>query len=249
MSPAAAARLTRPAPLADPAVRVFLIHHGGGSHLLYRGWAARFPADWEVCLPDYPGRAHRRAEPLLGDSAALVDDLRAQLADWWDRPFVLFGHSMGALLAYELTRRLLAEGDPLPRALHLSAFQPPSRFRPYEPPRHLLGEEELRDWLRATGACPPRLLDDAAVWARFGPLLRGDFAVVDGWRPDAGAPPLPVPLSVSGGLDDPLVDPGELSAWAEYTKDFRGTHLYPGGHFYLTEHRKSIVQTVTAPAL
>ncbi|MEK8173885.1 alpha/beta fold hydrolase [Streptomyces sp. M19] len=134
-----------------------------------------------------PGRSHLRTLPLVDDCADLVGYFHERLAGWWDRPFVLFGHSMGGLLAYELTRALLADGGPLPRALHLSAVDPPTSRTRYDPPRHLLGDDELRSWLRASGASPPRFLDDERAWQRFSPALRADFAVVDSWRPALGA--------------------------------------------------------------
>ncbi|MFB7999745.1 thioesterase domain-containing protein [Streptomyces sp. NPDC056002] len=106
--------LIRPRPVSDPVARLFLLHHAGGSHLLYRGWAEHFPEDWELCLLEAPGRGTLQALPLIDDCDRLVDYFHAAIAPLLDRPFGFFGHSMGALIAYQLTRRLLRQGNRSP---------------------------------------------------------------------------------------------------------------------------------------
>jgi acyl carrier protein len=104
----------RPRPLSDPAARLFMFHQAGGSHLLYRGWAEHFPEDWELCLLEAPGRGRLQTLPLIDDCDRLVDYFHTAIAPLLDRPFGFFGHSMGSLIAYQLIRRLLREGAPLP---------------------------------------------------------------------------------------------------------------------------------------
>ncbi len=232
--------VTRLAPVEDPAVRLFMFHHAGGSHLLYRGWAAEFPDDWEICLFDAPGRGQVQALPLIQGCAELVEYFNGALAPWLDRPFAFFGHSMGGLIAYELTRTLVRKGGPLPCLLGISSYGAPCGEAGADGTRHLLSDDELRDWLRHTGGCPPKLLDDDAVWRKFGPVFRSDFTLVDTWPPPRDAAPLPVPVVAFGGHDDALVSADRLLAWAAHTNDFRGLDMYEGSHFYLTDHRRSI---------
>jgi surfactin synthase thioesterase subunit len=237
--------VTRPLPVEDPAIRLFMFHCGGGSHLLYRGWASHFPANWEVCLLDFPGRGQLRAMPLVDDCDELVTFFRKALLPWLDRPFAFFGHSMGSLIAYELTRCLVREGDPLPGRLDLSGWGAPGTRSESDGVRHLMDDDELRDWLRSVGGCPPELLGNDALWRQFAPVFRSDFKVVGTWTPPDEGEVLPVPISAHGGLDDALADSDRLLAWREHTSDFLGLHMYDGGHFYLTEHQRSIVERVT----
>lgn len=108
----------------DPQVRLFVFHHAGGSHLAYRDWPACFPAGWQVHLPDAPGRGPRDERPALHDATALVDHYLHTLDDTMSGRFAFFGHSLGAMVAYELTRRLVDEGRTPPLWLGISARDP-----------------------------------------------------------------------------------------------------------------------------
>lgn len=237
--------ITRPAPVEDPAIRLFMFHHAGGSHLLYRGWAGEFPADWEICLLDAPGRGQLQALSLIDDCEELVEYFHDALTPWLDRPFAFFGHSMGGLIAYELTRRLVKEEGTAPNWLGVSAYGAPQDEAGADGIRHLLPDDELRDWLRNAGGSPPKLLDNVAIWHKFGPVFRSDFKLVDTWEPPRNAAPLPIPISVFGGHDDNLMGTDRLLAWSEHTNDFLGLDMYEGGHFYLTDHRRSIALSIT----
>ena len=114
-----------PKPVPDARMRVFLFHHAGGSHLLYRDWVPHFPADLEACLVEAPGRGRLSHLDPLDDVADIVSFLLPDIRQLLDKPFILFGHSMGAMIAYELTHRLLTAGLPLPSWLGLSARAAP----------------------------------------------------------------------------------------------------------------------------
>ncbi|MER0245579.1 thioesterase domain-containing protein [Streptomyces sp. HSW2009] len=252
--------VTCPRPVSDPALRLFFFHHAGGSHLLYRGWADAFPADWEICLVNAPGRGSLHGARPLPSSAELVEYFAADFAPLLDRPFALFGHSMGGLVAYELARHFAAAGRHVPLWLGISAWGVPrvpgaEGARPdgadgaagggARLARHLMPDPELRDWLRSVGGTPAELLDSDDLWALFAPTFRSDFAVVDTWRPTAGAVPPAVPLTVFGGESDAVVPPVRLTGWAEHAPGFDGLHLYEGDHFYLRDHRAAVAHRIT----
>jgi surfactin synthase thioesterase subunit len=243
--PRALGALSCPLPVPVPSLRLFLFHHAGGSHLLYRGWEENFPADWEVCPLDAPGRGRLHDLPPRESAGALVDYFRDQLSSWLDQPFAFFGHSMGALIAYELTRRLLSEGLPTPAWLGISSCGSP---RPdlwnTGRSRHTLSDADLRRWLAGVGGTPTELLENDDLWRIFRPMFRSDFKVVDTWRPDPQAPPLTVPLSVFGADDDPVVGREALEAWADHAEQFLGLHLYEGDHFYLRTHQRPLAQQI-----
>ncbi|WP_263163940.1 thioesterase II family protein [Streptomyces sp. SCSIO ZS0520] len=237
--------LTLPRPNPGAAVRLFCFHHAGGSHLLYRGWEAHFPADWELCLLDAPGRGSLLGEPPLDSGARLVDFFHTQLTAWTDRPYALFGHSMGALIAYELTRRLVREGRRPPLWTGLSSCGAPTPRSPRTPGRHEFTDPQLRDWLRTLGATPDEVLDDPWLWQTFAPVFRSDFALVDTWHTAPETAPLPVALSAFGGTEDTLVPRARLAAWARHTRRLHGPHMYSGGHFYLRRHHRSLARRIT----
>jgi surfactin synthase thioesterase subunit len=175
-----------------------------------------FSGDWELCLVDAPGRGRLSDRPALVGADELTDFLERELAPWPDRPYAFFGHSTGALAAYELAAR------------------------------HHLSDAELCDWLRAVGATPPAVLDGEMLWKVFAPTFRNDFALVGTWRPDPDAGPLPVALSSFGGSTDLLVDRPRLAAWERHTRDHRGLHVHHGGHFYLADHRQLVSRRIVA---
>lgn len=236
----------RPRPLSNPAVRLFLFHHAGGSHLLYRGWAELFPQDWELCLLEAPGRGQLQTLPLIDDCDQLVDYFHTAIGPLLDRPFGFFGHSMGAPLAYQLTRRLHHEGGPLPNWLGVSAYGPPQGEAGVDGRPHLLSDDELRGWLRNVGGSPPQLLDNDDVWRTFAPVFRNDFKLLVAWAPPGNLEPLPVPLSVFGGSRDKLIGEDRLLCWQAFTTDFRGLETYEGDHFYLTANRRPLTAAITA---
>ncbi|MEE1823769.1 alpha/beta fold hydrolase [Streptomyces sp. BE20] len=241
-----ASPLIRPRPVNDPAVRLFLLHHAGGSHLLYRGWSEHFPDDWELCLLEAPGRGNLQGLPLVDDCDQLVGYFRTAIAPVLDRPFGFFGHSMGALIAYQLTRRLLHEEEPLPTWLGVSAFGAPLGDAGTNGSPHLMADVDLRAWLRSGGGSPPQLLDNDDVWRKFAPVFRSDFKLVDTWTPPRTPVPLPVPLSAFTGTQDSLIGEDRLVAWRELTTDFRGLERYNGDHFYLMDHQHQLAAAITA---
>ncbi|MFD9793779.1 thioesterase domain-containing protein [Streptomyces sp. NPDC059070] len=236
----------RPRPQSNPAVRLFLFHHAGGSHLLYRGWAQHFPPDWELCLLEAPGRGHLQALPLIDDCDRLADCFHTALAPLLDRPFGFFGHSMGALIAYQLTRRLLHHGHPSPTWLGVSAYGAPPGDADTGVRPHLMPDGELRGWLGSVGASPPQLLDNDALWSQFAPVFRSDFTLVDTWTPPRHPDPLPIPLSVFAGSRDTLTGQDQLLAWRAFTTDFGGLTSYEGDHFYLMRHQQQLALAITA---
>ncbi|HTI26613.1 MAG TPA: alpha/beta fold hydrolase [Kutzneria sp.] len=236
-----------PQPVPDARMRVFLFHHAGGSHLLYRDWVPHFPADWEVCLVEAPGRGRLSHLDPLDDVADIVSFLLPDIRQLLDKPFILFGHSMGAMIAYELTHRLLTAGLPLPSWLGLSARAAPRPDGGLDVRnRHLMPADALRRSIADMGGTPWSVLSDPDWWAFLEPLLRADLKAVETWRPRPGTPVLPVPLSVFGGEHDVVVRPERLLAWQQRTEYFRGMHVFDGDHFYFKGRLPDFVDRIVA---
>ncbi len=237
----------RPRPVRDARMRVFLLHHAGGSHLVYREWHRHFPHDWEVCLVEAPGRGVLSGVAPIGDADELVTVLLDDLYPLLDRPFAFFGHSMGALLSYELTLRLMAKDMPLPVWLGLSARSGPRPDgRPDPEQRHRLPDTLLRREVAEIGGTPADVLADDEMWAMVASLLRTDLRVVETWRPRPETPDLPMPVSVFGGEHDTVTGPERLGYWRDAAPDLLGRHMFDGDHFYFTGREAAVVATVVA---
>lgn len=199
-------------------------------------WRARLPpalAAWVVGL-ELPGRGRRFGEPFAVSLPALARDLAATIGAMGDEAVLLQGHSMGALLAYEVARVLVAQGRAV-RGLLLSG-----RAAPHWPvegpplPRHLLSDAGLVQELKRLGGTPPEVLAEPDLLALLLPLLRADFHLVESyvWEP---GPALPVAATVLGGADDRATPPEALAAWGEVLAGPVAVEVWPGGHFFLNE--------------
>ncbi|WP_326594995.1 thioesterase II family protein [Streptomyces sp. NBC_01803] len=230
-------------PAEQTGFRLFCLPYAGGGASAYRAWGDLASGRIQVCPLEVPGRGRRLAEtpfnrlrPLVG---ALADALRAHL----DRPFAIFGHSMGGLLAFELTRTLRRRGWPLPEHLFVSGAAPPDVPRT-RPPVHAASDEEVKAELRRLGGTPGELLDDDEVMELMLPTLRADFSVLETYEYRA-EPPLPVPMTVFGGTADPLVAPAALHGWRRQAGAGSRLELLPGGHFFLHPAAADVVTTVS----
>ncbi|MBQ1079648.1 MULTISPECIES: thioesterase II family protein [unclassified Nocardiopsis] len=235
--------LNRLRPVPHSRFRLFVLHHAGGSHLGYRGWVRHFPEDWEICLLDAPGRARSAHEPPLRNAEALAERMHEVVRPELDRPFGLFGHSMGALVAYELALRLTDAGTP-PLWLGASAWSPapgPERAAP----RHLVSADRLRETIARMGGTPRRALDDPDLWSFVEPLVRADLELVDTWSPTPRERPLRVPLSVFGGAQDRGMTPERLAGWSEHVEGGFAHHTLPGDHFYFSGRTAEVVNRIT----
>jgi medium-chain acyl-[acyl-carrier-protein] hydrolase len=233
-------------PRANPAarLRLFCFPYAGGGAAIYREWPALLPADVEVCAVQPPGREGRLAEVPHADmhdlASALYDAVLAEL----DRPFAFFGHSNGALMAFELTRTLRRRGGPLPRRLFASGRAAP-QLPPVTDPLHDLPADAFRDQLRLLSGTPEEVLEHPELFELLLPLLRADFALDETYRYDP-EPPLGVPITALGGLDDPFVSRERVAAWEAQTESGFRLCMLPGGHFFVNTHRDAVVRETAA---
>jgi pyochelin biosynthetic protein PchC len=191
----------------------------------------------------YPGRQDRRAEPLIDSEPALTEQIVRAMTPWRGGTLALFGHSMGAVLAFETARRLHA--DTGTRVVHLfaSGRRAPSRHRAEAV--HRAGDRALLAELRSLGGTNAQFLDDVEVQQMILPAVRNDYRLIECYR---GSPEARVdcPITVLVGDDDPMTSLEEAEAWAAHTTSATETIRFPGGHFYLEQRSAELARTVFA---
>lgn len=204
--------------------------HAGGSATAYARWSSALP-DAHVVPVELPGRGQRIDEPPLDAMPALVTDLAAQVMPYVRGSFALFGHSMGALVAFELAHRLRRFGL-RPTRLLVSGHVPPGAAQRDRPPRHQLPDSELWAEVRKLNGTSAAAYDSAEIRELFTAAIRADFALVENYLPEPKKP-LECPISVFGGSADPEVAPAELAGWSAHTTGGHTVSVLPGDHFYL----------------
>jgi medium-chain acyl-[acyl-carrier-protein] hydrolase len=223
-------------------LRLFCFPYAGGGASAYRGWAAALPADVEVCPVQLPGRESRLREPAFSRPEPLIIALADALQAHLDLPFAFFGHSMGALLSFEIARELRRRGGSLPLHLFLSgrrAPQVPSR----EEDIHDLPEPEFVARLRELNGTPEEVLQHSELMRLLVPVLRADFAVNETYVYQPGEP-LEMSISVFGGLADAEVTRDDLEGWREQTRGVFRLRMLPGDHFFLHGARDLLTESV-----
>lgn len=220
--------------------RLLCLPHAGGSASFYFPVSAALSPDVEVMAVQYPGRQERRSEPAVGTVADLADRVHAVVSELDDRPLAIFGHSMGAILGFELARRLEADGRP-PAVLFASGRRGPGTHRTESV--HLRDDEGLVAELKSLSGTNTALLGDEEILRMILPAIRNDYRAIETYERPPGAP-LGVPIVALIGDDDPKSSVEEAKAWAEETTGDFSMRVFPGGHFYLAGQQKAVLEEI-----
>ncbi|GAA2011130.1 hypothetical protein GCM10009839_01450 [Catenulispora yoronensis] len=217
-------------PNPDADLRLYCFHHAGGAASSFTDWQERLGPRISVLPVQLPGREGRARCARITRLARLVEEIDDVLGSDPRGPFAFYGHSMGALLAYALCLRRLRAGRSLPAALLVGAFGPPDRTPDFELVVDL-PDEELARWLVGLGGMSPVLLGYPAWLAAAAALTRDDLKACRSYRHAEDTEPLPVPVHVFRGADDPLSAGGE-EGWARSTSASCEVHEVAGGHLF-----------------
>lgn len=237
---AAWVRRFHPAP--HPRARLVCFPHAGGSASYFFPVSRALAPSIEVICLQYPGRQDRRAEPCLDSVTALADGTVEALAEWTDLPLVLFGHSLGASVAFETARRLQAAGTQV-HGLFASGRRGPTAER--DERVHERTDEGLLAELRRLSGTDGSLLGDPDMVAMILPALRADYRAAETYRHSPGET-LRCPVTALVGDDDPKVTVEEARDWAAHTSGPFDLKVLPGGHFFLQDHQPLILDLITA---
>ena len=230
-------------PRPEAKLRLFCFPYAGGGASAFKSWNEFFSDDIELCIFQMPGREERLGEKLITDMSQLVDVLVEEITTYSDRPFAFFGHSMGAIVAYETACRLRNIDAIQPLHIFLSARAAPHLQEDGDPLR-FLDDETFIDRLHQTyGAVPEAIRQSEELKKVFLPILRADVELLEKYK-NIRSEPLDCPISVLGGKSDPAISKAMLAGWQTLTSSVFVQHEFPGEHFFINSERNLVIDTI-----
>lgn len=223
-------------------IKLFCFPYAGGSASIYRDWQRQLPSVIQLIAVELPGRGARLTEPPFVSLSPLLDVLAEAIFPLLDTKFAFFGHSMGALIAFELSRLLRSKYNREPQLLIASGRRAPQVINT-EPLTHNLPKDEFIANLQRIDGTPKEVLEHAELMELMMPLLRADFQLNETYEYVVDAP-LQCPITVFGGLQDTHVEQDTLVAWKEHTTSDFTMHMFPGDHFFLRSAQRLLLQTL-----
>ena len=223
---------------------LYCFPYAGGGASIYHQWQPGLRQVCQVTPVRLPGREGRIAEPAFDNMQRLVEALLSALVGHWSTPFGLFGHSMGALIAFELACRTTSMGYG-PQLIIISSCRPPDQLQRHrDAPLHELPPEQMIDELiRLYGMESTITAAERSLMRMLAPTLQADLKLIHDYRPEPGAT-VHCPVVVCGGADDVQVTRADLDGWQRYCAQTISTRVFPGGHFYLRTQRDSLVKLI-----
>jgi surfactin synthase thioesterase subunit len=225
-------------------VQLICFPHAGGAASYYFPYAAALGPTIQTAAVQYPGRQDRHREKCIDNIPEMAELIYEAIRRDLGRQFAFLGHSMGAILAFEVARRLQQRDGTGPCWLFASGACAPSRRRAGQTV-HLRDESGLLEELRSTGGTDPRVLADQDLLATVLPVARSDYKAIETYRCLPG-PRLDCPITALIGDSDPKVTVDEAAAWEEHSAGGFILRVFPGGHFYLEAHRGDVIATISA---
>jgi surfactin synthase thioesterase subunit len=227
-------------PAPDAPHRLVCFPYAGGSVSYFFRLMRVLAPEIDAVAVQYPGRQERRSEPVIDDIDELADRIAEAVGPWIDRPTAFFGHSMGAILAFEVAIRLEATGVQLTE-LFVSGRRGPGTFR--DETTYLAGDDELLAEVARLGGTESTALTDPDIVAMVLPFLRGDYRAIERYR-WAGGPRLQCGIMAFTGRSDPKASVEEVIQWRSHTAGAFEMRQFPGGHFFLNRHADALTAVI-----
>lgn len=235
--------LARSKEMPDAQLRLFCFPYAGGTAASFRLWQEALPRSIQLSAVQPPGRGDRLSEPPFRHLPEMIQALGPALLPFFNKPFAFFGHSMGALIIFELTRWLRSTDNPMPVHLFVSGRHAP-HLPNDEPSIHDLPEPEFIERLRQLDGTPQEVLSHPELMQIMIPLLRADFSVCGTYEYQSEAP-LNCPLTVFGGLEDVEVPREKLEPWRVHTSSSFSLQMFPGSHFFIHSAKDDLVRAIS----
>lgn len=234
--------LFRAAPKSDAKVRLFCFPFAGGSVSTYMPWLKLLHPEAELIAIQLPGRGNRLLDIPYDDMDSLVADLFAEIKPYLDRPYLFFGHSMGAKIAFDLAIQFHRHQLPLPVNFIVSGSAAPFKTRS-SAPVHALSDADFIRRLSELNGTPDKVLNNKELMGYLLPALRADFKITETYLRDKDCV-LPTVGVIYGGDQDEAIPQDDLLAWSDVFEQTEDTQIFPGGHFFLNEHSEDIVARI-----
>ncbi|SFD15750.1 thioesterase II family protein [Pseudoalteromonas denitrificans] len=226
-------------PQAD--IRLICFPYAGGSSSIYTSWVNSLPENVELIIMQAPGRSNRMFETPIDKMDILADNLLAEIPTLLNKPYVLFGHSLGSRVCFELILRLNKLGLQLPLHFIASGSSGPQKER--HNISYNLPESEFISKLRTMNGTPEELLKNKELMSLLLPMLRADFEIAETFQYTGNAL-FNISLSIFGGEDDTDVTNDDLYLWQQFFKPKAKTTKFPGGHFFINSHKELVLEKV-----
>ncbi len=236
-----------PEPKPQAKLRLFCLPYGGGGSAIYFPWLKFLPSDIELCPIRLPGRETRLKETPFTRLLPLIDELVIALTPYLDRPFAVFGHSMGALIGFEFLNHLQGQDSVAATHLFVSGRPAAHLVDPHPPLRQLADSDLIEEVQRRYYGIPEVILQDQELLQLFLPTLRADISLIETYSYQGAR--LNVPITAFGGQEDALVSEADIAAWRELTKSSFRMRIFPGDHFYFKNHLGLVIQEIISDLL
>ena len=230
-----------PKPNVTSKVRLFCFPYAGGGVGTYLPWADKLPSFVELIAVQPPGRAARISEKPYSDMRDLINYLIKYAHYFSEKPYVLFGHSLGAKVAYELSATLTRLGYEQPRHLIISGSGAP-HIPSMREPLSKLPEREFMEKLAQLNGTPKEILENKELMSLLSPLIRADFNIADTYKPELT--PIPTPITVLGGTEDTGVTEELREGWFDLTSNPKEMHCIEGDHFFVEQNQERVIECV-----
>lgn len=225
-------------------VTLFCLPFAGGNKYSYRDFLEKAPPFLKIVTLDYPGRGSRMKEPLLSDINDLTDDLYKQIIPQiGEDTYSIYGHSLGGLMTYLLTKKLIDNGFKAPCHLFITGTTGPSALSRIEKKRYLLNKEEFIEEIRELDGMPEEILNSEELLYYFEPILRSDFKISENYVHQQ-TQPLNIPITVITGTEEDM-ELEDIRLWQKETSHLVDFKRMPGKHFFIFQHAFQIVETIS----
>jgi len=230
---------------------LFCLPYGGGSATVYHSWKKDLHRSIELVPLELAGRGRRFVDPFYRDLDEAVDDIYQMIiGQVGHSSYSIFGHSMGALLAFECAHRLRIKNQRMPEFLFLSGRNPPHRIG--DKPRHQLSDEEFRQEIFSLGGTPREVMEQTEMFDFFLPILRADFRMIETYETQRSYEKLACKILVLHGSRDELASPSMVEEWSMYTEKGFQSIPFEGDHFFIHSQKGSVIglinETLTSTA-
>jgi surfactin synthase thioesterase subunit len=232
----------RRSPRPHASMRLFAFPFAGAGASVFNAWHENLDRHIELLALQPPGRGARFGSPLVSTMTVMANLVVDAMRPFLDKPYAIFGHSIGALTAFEVVRTLRHRGLPGPTRLFASAKRAP-HLPPLGPQIHGLPDADFIQAISAYEGMPPEVLADPDLLAVVTPILRSDFKMSESYRHEVEAP-LDCDLSLFGSVRDPFVPAPDLQAWAPLVSGKVDCRMFAPGHFFVATHAQEVIAAV-----